>query len=277
MYNALAPGGSSFFARAWLYKGEAMGKAEEKRFFDKSFAEQTRRPLYRYYALMRNSEEKYRERIYGDCAGRKVLEYGCGVGSHAFRLAENGADVTGIDISSVAIAKAGERARELGLTNVGFEEMDAESMAFPSETFDMVVGTAILHHLDLPIAMNELARIMRPGGRAVFMEPLAHNPALRIFRNLTPRWRTEDEHPLTRGDIDLMRRRFRKVRLWHFHLTSFLSLLLLRTRIFWPVYDALEKVDRGLFKLVPPLASWSWYVVIELSEPRPVESDPEVA
>ena len=46
-------------------------------------------------------------------------------------------------------------------------------------------------------ALLELRRILAPGGRAVFVEPLAHNPLLRLGRALTPMARTEDEHPFT--------------------------------------------------------------------------------
>lgn len=244
-----------------------MGKADEKRFFDKGFAGQTRRPLYRYYALTRTSEDHFRGRVFADCAGSRVLEYGCGIGSHALPLAEQGAEVVGIDISSVAIAKAADEAFRRRLENARFVEMDAEEMTFPDDSFDLVVGTAILHHLDLPRALSELARVLRPGGRALFLEPLGHNPALNLFRKLTPQWRTEDEHPLKRSELALLKNHFGRVELTHFHLSSFLSLLLLKTRFFFPVYRALERLDRWIFKAFPPLASWAWYVSIEVAEP----------
>jgi len=252
-----------------------MGKADEKKFFDEGFAGHTRRPLYRYYALTRTSENFFRGRVFADCGGKRVLEYGCGIGSHALPLAEKGAEVVGIDISSVAIVKAAEEAHRRNLGNARFIEMDAEAMSFPDDSFDLIVGTAILHHLDLPRALSELARVMRPRGRALFLEPLGHNPALNIFRKLTPQWRTEDEHPLVRGELALLRRNFGKVELTYFHLSSFLSLLLLKTRFFFPVYRALERLDRWIFKVFPPIASWAWYVSIELGEPgepRPGDS-----
>ena len=79
------------------------------------------------------------------------------------------------------------------------------------DSFDLVCGSGILHHLDLPAAMRELARVLRPSGRAVFMEPLGHNPAINAFRNRTPELRTPDEHPLLGKDLKLCRRYFGSV------------------------------------------------------------------
>src|SRR3546814_11483257 len=79
---------------------------------------------------------------------------------------------TGIDISDVAIEKGRERARQKGFTNVRLEAMNAEAMTFPDDSFDLVFGSGIIHHLDIDRAFGEIARVLRPGGRAVFIEPL---------------------------------------------------------------------------------------------------------
>ncbi len=77
---------------------------------------------------------------------------------------------------------------------------DAHETGLAENSFDFVVGEAILHHLDFVAALREIKRILKPRGRAVFVEPLGHNPLLRLGRRLTPWARTEDERPLTEED-----------------------------------------------------------------------------
>jgi ubiquinone/menaquinone biosynthesis C-methylase UbiE len=141
-------------------------------------------------------------RLFYDPAGKVVLDYGCGPGYLTKYLLENGAvSVTGIDVSEGEIEQARESARRDGFDDrSSFLVADAHATGFPDDSFDLIVGDSILHHLDMQLALRELRRILRPGGRAVFMEPLVHNPILRLGRALTPTARTPDEHPLTVDD-----------------------------------------------------------------------------
>ncbi|HEX3509942.1 MAG TPA: class I SAM-dependent methyltransferase [Solirubrobacteraceae bacterium] len=140
-----------------------------------------------------------------DPAGKVVLQYGCGPGLGVDSLLERGAvHVTGIDISEEEINRARESAASGGYADrVDFRAADAHATGFDDDSFDLIVGHSILHHLDLPVALRELRRLLRPGGRAVFLEPLAGNPLLRLGRRLTPAARTDDEHPLTVADWQL--------------------------------------------------------------------------
>lgn len=137
-----------------------------------------------------------------DPRGKRVLLYGCGPANDLSTYFEAGAAfVAGIDISEAEIARARQRALAEGYADrVDFRAGDAHATGYPDDAFDLIVGNAIIHHLDIPRALRELRRILRPGGRAVFNEPLAHNPLLRIGRWLTPAARTPDEHPLTAAD-----------------------------------------------------------------------------
>lgn len=151
---------------------------------------------------------------YYDPAGKVVLDYGCGEGRLTFALLERGAGrVTGIDVSEVRVEAARRRSEELGVAGrCEFLVADAHATGFPDASFDLVVGTDVLHHLDLRRALLEIRRVLKPSGRAVFVEPLAHNPILRFGRFLTPSGRTPDEHPFTVEDWRLCASIFERFR-----------------------------------------------------------------
>lgn len=89
-----------------------------------------------------------------------------------------------------------------------FTIADAHHLCFADESFDVVFGKAILHHLDYAIALSEIRRVLRPNGVMVFMEPLNFNPVMRLVRHLTPDLRTPDEAPIAAEHIELFTNRF---------------------------------------------------------------------
>ena len=130
--------------------------------------------------------------------GSVVLDYGCLVGESSYQLYQHGPQrMVGIDISEMGIAHAKQHYGK----QVEFHVMDAHRTTFADNTFDLVVGRSILHHLDWETALQELRRILKPGGVAVFYEPLGDNPAAKLFRLLTPKARTLDEKPLSKSQI----------------------------------------------------------------------------
>jgi SAM-dependent methyltransferase len=173
----------------------------ERRFYDAKSAvyRAVRRLIWRAIGEFRRVDEATE---YFDPRGKAVLDYGCGFGGKALTYLTMGADqVTGIDISDERVREARRRAAEAGVGDkVRFLVADAHNTGLPDGSFDLIVGKAILHHLDLEVAVSELRRLLRPGGTAVFAEPLWHNPLLRLGRALTPAARTSDEHPITASD-----------------------------------------------------------------------------
>lgn len=241
----------------------------EQTFHDHAFAQNTRSRLGRFYAVARSSEAFYQAELLRRCPGAAVLEYGCGRGSSAYALAGAGAQhVLGIDISPVAIQQARERAEHEGVVNsTRFEVMDAEHLDVPDDTFDLCCGTAILHHLDLDRAFQEVARVLKPGGSALFYEPLGHNPMINFYRRATPDLRTEDEHPLHMEDLDRAELWFGRAETRYFHLAALAAASAYGRAPFTPLLRSLERFDRALFRLLPNATRWAWVVVISLSEP----------
>lgn len=238
-------------------------KAEQE-FFDHAYDTDARKSVGQIYSLIGNRNKVYEHVIYDDVAGKKVLEYGCGEGSHSIEIARRGGQVTGIDISEVGIRKATEAAAAAGVSGASYEVMDAMDMSFPDGSFDLVIGEGILHHLDLERSYSEISRVLKPGGQAIFMEPLGHNPAIWLFRTLTPRLRTDDEHPLLRRDLKLAEKYFERTSFQYFHLTSFAALLMLKTPWFFQTVNLLDRVDAGLFKAIPPVGLLSWYCIMTM-------------
>jgi ubiquinone/menaquinone biosynthesis C-methylase UbiE len=144
------------------------------------------------------AEQYFNASLQKSITGKDLLDYGCSNGWMVERYAEFGAgSITGIDISETGIQQAIENYGHLAHFRVG----DAHKLPFSDECFDLVVGRSILHHLDFERAMNEITRVLRPGGRAIFIEPLGDNPAGKLIRYLTPKARTRDESPLSREQI----------------------------------------------------------------------------
>jgi SAM-dependent methyltransferase len=201
--------------------------------------------------------------LHVDICGKRVLEYGCGEGSYGFDLAAAGAIVTGIDISPVAIEHAVQDARRRNLSaSICFSVMNAEQTTFPDKTFDLVCGTSILHHLDLSASYGEIARILKPAGRAIFVEPLGHNPVINWYRRRTPAMRTADEHPLLMSDLRLAREFFRRVDLKYYHCLDLLTVPLRNSFLFTPACHFASGVDRMLMAILPPFRRWAWTVTI---------------
>lgn len=135
--------------------------------------------------------------------GSRVLELGCGGSYLAPLLAMRGAEVVGCDISRHGL----EAARKVACQVAGglcptFVLGDATNLPFPDAIFDAAYGSGILHHLSLESARGEILRVLKPGARAFFVEPLIHNPFLRLYRQFNRRKYTPGERPLSFHDVD---------------------------------------------------------------------------
>lgn len=238
----------------------------EREYHNHRFADDSEREnrVGRFYSAIRYGFDLYSQRVSEEVRSRRVLEYGCGTGSLAFGLAAQAAQVIGIDISDVAIAQARRMAGLRDLKNVKFVVDNAEAMELPDQHVDVVVGSGIIHHLDIGKSMSEVRRVLSEGGIAIFAEPLAQNPVLEWYRKRTPELRSADEHPLTAADLRGMARGFASAKLTYFGLVAPLLGLFSRdakpgsrtTRLIW-------WLDRMLCR-VPGVNGYAWYCLIEL-------------
>jgi SAM-dependent methyltransferase len=224
----------------------------------------------KYYSVATSSSEHYTNLLVTYGLGKRVLDYGCGDGQYSVLLARRGAQVVGIDISDISVRNCQARAEAEGLASAtSFHVMDCEQLQFEDNSFDLVCESGVLHHLDLPRALAEVARVVKPGGRMVCYEALGHNLLFHAYRRLTPHLRTqyETEHILKLRDLDTARQFFERVEVKFFHLLVLGAVPFKGTRLFAPLSRMLEKVDQFVLR-VPGIRRQAWIMVLVLSNPR---------
>lgn len=111
----------------------------------------------------------------------RVLELGCGTGYFTKELAKLNINITAIDISPELIEEA---RKEVKTGNVVFEVRNAYQTDYPDNLFDAVLGSSVLHHLDIEKAIAEMYRVLKPGGHIAFTEPNMMNPQIALQKNI---------------------------------------------------------------------------------------------
>lgn len=206
----------------------------------------------------------------GQISGKRICEVGCGGAGLARVLASRGAFVCASDISSEAVKLARKNNAEFISKQVDVQEMDVCSLAYKDESFDFVIGGGVLHHVDIDKASREISRVLKSGGKAVFVEPLAHNPISNMWRRLTPSARTSNEWPLSYSEISKMGKRFSSVKYREFALltllSSFVYLITHSDGAKKKSAEILDKLDHVVLKICKPLRRYSGAVLIEFTK-----------
>lgn len=201
----------------------------------------------------------------GDLHGAKVIEYGCGLGFLSILLARSGAEVTAIDISEASVGVARAQAETYGVAKrINFVISPAEQLPFADGTFDLAFGKAVLHHLDPTTAAPEMARILRPGGRAAFSEPLGTNVAVIAARKYVPYPHKHErgaDIPLRRSDITAWKAPFRQAELVGVQMLSMIE----RGFGFSKAFPALRRADDALLERWPGLWPLCRYGVLTMT------------
>ena len=107
----------------------------------------------------------------GETGRGKLLDVACGPGVVCAALAPTAASVVAFDATDAMLEKAKARCAKMGLSNVAFRSGDAENLPFDAREFDGVATRLAIHHFAEPQrALNEMFRVLRPGGTAVIVD-----------------------------------------------------------------------------------------------------------
>lgn len=108
--------------------------------------------------------------------GKDVLEIGCGKGRITEMISGWAESYVAVDPDRAALDEA-----EVRVPGVSFVQGDGEELQFPAESFDVVVFSLSLHHMDAPLALDEAYRVLRPGGLCVVLEPIPFSESGRLY------------------------------------------------------------------------------------------------
>lgn len=204
--------------------------------------------------------------LLGDMRGKLVVDFGCGSGENSLLLARRGARVVGIDISASLITLARRRLAINGLPGAAaFTVASAHDLPLPDASVDIVFGIAILHHLELAATSHEVHRILRPGGRAIFKEPVRDSRVVRAVRTCIPYGAPDVspfERPLTTAELQAFSRPFSCATMRAFSLpfVNIVQALLPQSRHLVAVY----RQDARILKRLPALTCLAGIRVVEL-------------
>lgn len=215
---------------------------------------------------------------------KRTCEFGCGYGLYSAYFALKGAEAFGFDISESNIRVARRTASVNRVeSRMRLEVMQGECTSYPNDYFDLVFGCAVLHHLDLRLAAEEICRILRPGGVGIFLDPLGESKLLEWARNCPLRSSTHrhsaDERSLRYVDLETLRAVFPDMSYREMALLTVVKAVFRKVQagmIAIPraerALKLLSSLDDWLLKRVPAVRPFASYLVICLSKPNDADS-----
>lgn len=226
-------------------------------------------------------ENRFIAELMGDLTGIRLLDIGAGLGESSVYFALKGAMVTANDISPGMLDRCVNLAEMHGV-RISTLLSKTHDFEYGECKYDIVYGANVLHHVeDIKALLRAVNKTLVPGGRFFFYDPLAYNPAIKRYRYLATKVRTQNEKPLRFSQLNIFRKIFTEVNHREFWLTTLLLFLkyFLIDRIdpnadrYWKRilrenpdqigwwFDPLLRIDRILLG-IPPLNYLAWNVVI---------------
>jgi SAM-dependent methyltransferase len=157
-----------------------------------------------------------------------------------------------------------------------FSVQAAERLQYPDGEFDVIAGVDILHHVNIENAIRECLRVLKPGGHAIFLEPveapafdrLRHSAlVVRFFPTSASldRHVTEDERKLSRTDLATIRRVAPTLEIEPYLLLSRLDRFHGLNR--WTRWSVLERLDQVIFSVLPPSRVLAGKALLRFTKP----------
>jgi ubiquinone/menaquinone biosynthesis C-methylase UbiE len=233
-----------------------------------------------YFEACTAPENRFILKYLGDVRGKSLLDLGCGAGENSVYFAKLGAHCVATDYSPGMVEVALKLAEKNGVTVTG-KVVNAMEIDYPDNSFDIIYAANLLHHIPDPlITIREMHRVLKPGGKMCFWDPLRHNPVINVYRRIATEVRTEDETPLHINIVQNVRQLFTTTQFdtfWLATLWIFLQFYLIEKvnpnkERYWkkiileqdrlgPTYRRLERLDRFLKKL-PFVRRMGWNLAV---------------
>jgi SAM-dependent methyltransferase len=205
---------------------------------------------------------------------KTVCDFGCGYGLTSAFFALRGAQTFALDVSetNVSIAKRTACVNEVA-DRVFLQVAQGEDTGYPKDSFDLIFGKGVLHHLATAPAAQEMYRILKPGGAAVFFEPFGENKLLEWARRCPLRSsehrHTRDERNILYSDLTVLASYFDRVTFRETGLVAMAKTLCRKVEVGMVAIprggrtlDALANWDRWAFAHLPILRRLAPFVVI---------------
>lgn len=237
----------------------------------------------KYFTAETSIDFKLARKMLGKLENKKILDLGCGLGEASVYFALQGAKVVAVDIAPrmlFCVKRLAKRYKIVG--KIKMIESSAEKLPFKDDSFDLIFGGNVLHHVDIKKTSKEIKRVLKKNGKAVFIEPLGYNPVIQFYRKLAKDKRTQMERPFVFADIKSLSQGFRKIS--HVEQQLFTTLIFVwffvgerlhpsKVRYWKKIIDEsdrytkafkiLKNIDRVVLK-IPFLKKLCWSTVIEL-------------